>query len=88
MRTSCCSASTVLPGWRIAVGWATMTAWPTTSPRCSSPVATLSDPTDIWWRLVAEHYAFCPDNVEQGTDDLAEYGAEIAGSAEWTFWWD
>ncbi len=39
-------------------------------------------------RLVAEHYAFCPDNVDQGTDDLAEYGEQIAGSPAWTFWWD
>ncbi|MEZ5088556.1 MAG: DUF4253 domain-containing protein [Micropruina sp.] len=39
-------------------------------------------------RLVAEHYAFCPDNVDQGTDDLEEYGEEIAGSEAWFFWWD
>lgn len=39
-------------------------------------------------RLVAEHYAFCPDNVDQGVDDLSEYGREIAGSTEWMFWWD
>lgn len=39
-------------------------------------------------RLVAEHYAFCPDNVNQGSDELSAYGAEIAGSPSWMFWWD
>jgi len=39
-------------------------------------------------RLVAEHYAFCPDNVDQGSDDLAAYAASISGSRSWMFWWD
>ena len=39
-------------------------------------------------RLVAEHYAFCPDNVDQGTDDLDAYAASVSGSPTWTFWWD
>ncbi|WP_415109022.1 DUF4253 domain-containing protein [Micropruina sp.] len=38
--------------------------------------------------LVAEHYAFCPDNVDQDPAELAAYGEEIAGSPFWTFWWD
>ena len=39
-------------------------------------------------RLVAEHYAFCPDNVDQGSDESSAYGEEIAGSPSWMFWWD
>lgn len=46
------------------------------------------DSGDDLRRLVAEHYAFCPDNVDQGTDDLESYGRQIAGSSAWMFWWD
>lgn len=55
-------------------------------------LATLSEATpnsgEQLDRIVAEHYAFCPDNIDQGIDDLAEYGSEIAGKAIWNFWWD
>lgn len=55
-------------------------------------LATLSEATPASGeqldRIVAEHYAFCPDNIDQGIDDLAEYGSEIAGKAIWNFWWD
>lgn len=39
-------------------------------------------------RLAAEHYAFCPDNIDQGMDDLRAYGEQIGRSPAWTFWWD
>ncbi|GAA4906446.1 DUF4253 domain-containing protein [Streptomyces coeruleoprunus] len=39
--------------------------------------------------VAAEHHAFCPDNVWQGTESLAEYAAEaVLGQREWWFWWD
>jgi len=42
-------------------------------------------------RVAAEHYAFCPDSIEQGwddVDDLASYAERIRGQNLWSFWWD
>ncbi|WDZ85204.1 DUF4253 domain-containing protein [Micromonospora cathayae] len=39
-------------------------------------------------RVAAEHHAFCPDNVHQGSGSLAAYAEEIRGSNSWSFWWD
>lgn len=38
----------------------------------------------------AEHFAFCPDNVWQGTPPctLAAYAERIVGMNNWNFWWD
>ncbi|QES06705.1 DUF4253 domain-containing protein [Streptomyces venezuelae] len=40
--------------------------------------------------LAAEHFAFCPDNVEQGgRGGLLEYAQTgLLDSPVWTFWWD
>ncbi|MFD9407840.1 DUF4253 domain-containing protein [Streptomyces sp. NPDC059989] len=39
--------------------------------------------------LAAEHFAFCPDNVWQGSGTVSAYAEEaVAGSAHWSFWWD
>ncbi|MEU9231466.1 DUF4253 domain-containing protein [Streptomyces subrutilus] len=39
--------------------------------------------------LAAEHFAFCPDNVWQGSGTLRAYAEEaLVGSAHWSFWWD
>ncbi|ONI78410.1 hypothetical protein BWI15_00590 [Kribbella sp. ALI-6-A] len=38
--------------------------------------------------VAAEHWAFCPDNVDQGAGTLAEYAASIRGVNNWSFWWD
>ncbi|MFF9343769.1 DUF4253 domain-containing protein [Streptomyces sp. NPDC014773] len=39
--------------------------------------------------VAAEHFAFCPDNVRQGSvKDLAEYAEHLVGADVWTFWWD
>ena len=37
-----------------------------------------------------EHYAFCPDRVDQGTRTykLSELAAGLEGSEVWYFWWD
>ncbi|MER7268575.1 DUF4253 domain-containing protein [Micromonospora carbonacea] len=48
---------------------------PTTCPGC-------------WARVAAEHLAFCPDNVRQGSGSLAAYAQEIRGRQSWSFWWD
>ncbi|MFD6150973.1 DUF4253 domain-containing protein [Streptomyces sp. NPDC060243] len=40
--------------------------------------------------VAAEHFAFCPDNVWQGSRPytLAAYAERIAGAHRWDFWWD
>lgn len=38
--------------------------------------------------VAAEHYAFCPDNVDQGAGSITEYAAELADATRWSFWWD
>jgi hypothetical protein len=40
--------------------------------------------------IAAEHFAFCPDNVWQGTRDgsLDAYADSLVGERTWTFWWD
>jgi hypothetical protein len=40
-------------------------------------------------RAVAiEHYAFCPDNVDQGTGDFDQYADLLIDADSWWFWWD
>ncbi|MFF8271729.1 DUF4253 domain-containing protein [Streptomyces sp. NPDC016562] len=40
--------------------------------------------------VAAEHFAFCPDNVWQGSRPytLAAYAERIIGARSWDFWWD
>ncbi|MEV6956490.1 DUF4253 domain-containing protein [Streptomyces sp. NPDC051183] len=39
--------------------------------------------------VAAEHFAFCPDNVWQGSGSIRAYADEaLTGSAHWSFWWD
>ncbi|MEO6088527.1 MAG: DUF4253 domain-containing protein [Umezawaea sp.] len=40
--------------------------------------------------VAAEHFAFCPDNVWQGSEShpLAEYADRLVGDHSWAFWWD
>lgn len=44
--------------------------------------------TDDALLLAAEHLAFCPDNVLQGTEGLADYAEEILDESSWSFRWD
>lgn len=37
--------------------------------------------------LAAEHYALCPDNIDQGMDPN-DYVAGLAHWGAWEFWWD
>ncbi|MER5735870.1 DUF4253 domain-containing protein [Streptomyces sp. NPDC002262] len=51
----------------------------------AAPPATLEEALPI----AAEHFAFCPDNVWQGSvKDLAEYAERLVGADVWAFWWD
>ncbi|WP_084957683.1 DUF4253 domain-containing protein [Thermoactinospora rubra] len=47
-------------------------------------------PTDLDHavHVAAEHWAFCPDNILQGSGDLRGYAEEIVGRHAWSFWWD
>jgi hypothetical protein len=48
-------------------------------------------PTDhaAAFHIAAEHFAFCPDNVWQGsTPDLAGYAGQLVDAPIWSFWWD
>jgi hypothetical protein len=38
--------------------------------------------------VAAEHWMFCPDNVEQGGRGLAGYAEQLCGETSWSFWWD
>ncbi|WP_351234525.1 DUF4253 domain-containing protein [Streptomyces sp. NPDC002133] len=40
--------------------------------------------------VAAEHFAFCPDNITQGSfPALREYAAKaVLGRSAWSFWWD
>lgn len=42
------------------------------------------------WELAKEHYAFCPDRVDQCTESytLGELADCISKSIVWYFWWD
>ncbi|GIE33316.1 hypothetical protein Ait01nite_063610 [Actinoplanes italicus] len=38
--------------------------------------------------VAAEHYAFCPDNVDQGCGSFEDYAKQLVDAPLWTFWWD
>ena len=40
--------------------------------------------------IAKEHYAFCPDRVDQGTETgtISEVAAGLPDSSVWYFWWD
>ncbi|MFB7261819.1 DUF4253 domain-containing protein [Streptomyces nojiriensis] len=39
--------------------------------------------------VAAEHYAFAPDNIWQGSGSIRAYADEaVTGSNHWGFWWD
>lgn len=42
------------------------------------------------WELAKEHYAFCPDRVDQGTAEgtVGEVADTLMQSKTWYFWWD
>ncbi|MFJ9950793.1 DUF4253 domain-containing protein [Kitasatospora sp. NPDC091207] len=48
------------------------------------PPATLAEALPV----AAEHTAFCPDLVFQGTGTLAAYAEQLVGAHQWSFWWD
>ena len=39
-------------------------------------------------RVAAEHFAFRPDNIWQGSSPLTTYAHHLIEAPLWTFWWD
>ncbi len=44
-------------------------------------------PEDAVPGLAREHYAFCPDNIDQGAGSIEAY-FPVVRSGQWPFWWD
>ena len=38
--------------------------------------------------IAAEHFAFCPDNIQQGVGSIREYAELLVNAEIWPFWWD
>lgn len=38
--------------------------------------------------IAAEHFAFCPDNIQQGVGSISEYARLLVNESLWPFWWD
>jgi hypothetical protein len=38
--------------------------------------------------IAAEHFAFCPDNIQQGAGSIREYASLLVNERLWPFWWD
>jgi hypothetical protein len=38
--------------------------------------------------MAAEHYAFCPDNIDQGPGSIEDYAPGLVNLDRWDFWWD
>lgn len=77
--------SAVLRSWEvrwyarvIEIGFATLTLTVGNPPR--------DEETSL--ALAAEHFAFCPDNVWQGTETIQRYAEQLMNSRTWSFWWD
>jgi hypothetical protein len=62
----------------VGIGFDTLILW------VGLPPATEADALVI----SAEHHAFCPDNVQQGSGSIRAYAEEIRGRNWWAFWWD
>ncbi|WP_194097736.1 DUF4253 domain-containing protein [Marivivens aquimaris] len=39
-------------------------------------------------KLAEEHYAYCPDRVDQGSDSLDALACWLLKNPSWYFWWD
>jgi hypothetical protein len=54
-------------------------------------VAAPPQTTEHALHLAAEHFAFCPDNIQQaspGQDTLGGDAEQLRGKNSWSFWWD
>lgn len=59
--------------------------------RSTLTVSVAAPPADLdaALHLAAEHFAFCPDNLWQGSyPTIAEYAPPLLDAQSWSFWWD
>lgn len=77
--------SAVLRSWEVRwyarvveVGFAALTLTVGNPPRDDSTALALA----------AEHFAFCPDNVWQGSGTIKAYAESLLNARTWSFWWD
>lgn len=79
--------SAVLRSWEDRFGIRTVAlGFDTLLVSVAAPPTTLADAE----ALAAEHFAFCPDNIWQGTDSTPRAYAEnqLLNQPAWHFWWD
>ncbi|KUN93677.1 DUF4253 domain-containing protein [Streptomyces caeruleatus] len=79
--------SAVLRSWEDRFGIRTVAlGFDTLLVSVATPPTTLADAE----ALAAEHFAFCPDNIWQGTDSTLRAYAEnqLLNQPAWHFWWD
>ncbi|MGJ5890337.1 hypothetical protein DF268_44020 [Streptomyces sp. V2] len=62
----------------VAIGFATLAV------SIAAPPATQEEAEAI----AAEHYAFCPDTVDQHSGPIETYAKTLIGAQSWHFWWD
>lgn len=76
--------SAVLRSWEERFGAVVMTLGPATL-----TLQVPNTPTEEaeQEKLAQEHYAFCPDNIDQGAGSIEDYIPAI-DSLAWGFWWD
>lgn len=43
---------------------------------------------ELAMRVAAEHFALCPDSVDQGALSIRALAASISGAPVWSLWWD
>ncbi|MFE7276185.1 DUF4253 domain-containing protein [Streptomyces sp. NPDC057623] len=79
--------SAVLRSWEDRFGIRTVAlGFDTLLVSVAAPPTTLAEAED----LAAEHFAFCPDNIWQGSDSTLGAYAEhqLLNQPAWHFWWD
>lgn len=79
--------SAVLRSWEDRFGIRTVAlGFDTLLVSVAAPPTTLAEAE----ALAAEHFAFCPDNIWQGSDDTLRAYAEhqLLNQPAWHFWWD
>jgi hypothetical protein len=79
--------SAVLRSWEDRFGIRTVAlGFDTLLVSVAAPPTTLADAEE----LAAEHFAFCPDNIWQGSDSTLRAYAEhqLLNQPAWHFWWD
>jgi hypothetical protein len=77
--------TTVLRSWEVRFdGYVVGMGTDTLTLAVARPPRDLASATAI----AAEHFAFCPDNIQQGAGTIREYSPLLVDQELWPFWWD